>query len=93
MYLLIVYDIPCDRRRLAIDKILSSYGVRVNLSVFEVTLKTRSHGDRLREKLLEAMKAEDDSIRIYPLDKTTVVKAEELGSRRAPFVQESGYVF
>ena len=93
MYLLIVYDITCDKRRLAIDKALSSYGVRVNLSVFEVVLKSAVHHKNLRSRLLEIMDDEDDSIRIYPLDKITVMKAEELGRRRAPFVKESGYVF
>lgn len=93
MYLLIVYDIPCDKRRLAIDKTLSAYGVRVNFSVFEVTLKTKVHHSILRDKLLNFMDVEDDSIRIYPLDKTTVLKAEELGKRRSPFAKEGGYVF
>ena len=93
MFLLIVYDIPDDRRRLAIDKILSSYGVRVNLSVFEITPKTKAHLMILKEKLLATIDMEEDSIRIYPMDKKSVAGAEELGKRRQPFVQENGYVF
>ena len=93
MFLLVVYDIPDNRRRLAIDKILSSYGVRVNFSVFEVTAKTKTHMMILREKLLTTIDIEEDSVRIYPMDKKTAAEAEELGKRRQPFVQESGYVF
>ncbi len=93
MYLLIVYDISDDKRRLMIDKILSAYGARVNLSVFEVTVKSNPQYYQLHARLLEAMKEKKDSIRIYPLDKNTVSKAEELGKRRAPFEGGSGYVF
>ena len=92
-YLLIVYDIPDNRRRLLIDKILSAYGVRVNLSVFEVIPKKRSDINALYQSLIDAMDSEEDSIRIYPMDKKSIADAQELGGRRAPFVQGDAYVF
>ena len=93
MFYLIVYDIPDDKRRLQIDKVLSAYGVRVNLSVFELILKNDTEYKKMVLTLKEMMKYADDSVRIYPLDKITVVKSEELGKRRQPFVLEAGYVF
>ena len=93
MYLLIVYDIPEDKRRLKIDKALSAYGVRVNLSVFEVTVKSEAKYKLLVDSLNTLMNMQEDSIRIYPLNKLTVLNALELGERRQPFIKESGYVF
>lgn len=92
MFLLIVYDITDDRRRLKVDKTLSSYGVRVNYSVFEVVLTSQTSLLLLRDALVNIIEIKKDSLRIYHLGKKELVKAEELGERTMPFVQKSGYV-
>lgn len=92
MYLLIVYDIREDKRRIKIDKALSAYGFRVNYSVFEVHLKSEAKLMALKEQLVELMDIKVDSVRLYHFDKHTVVKAQELGDGPEPFVQESGFV-
>ena len=93
MYLLIVYDIRDDKRRLKVDKELSSFGERVNFSVFEVTLKSEAKYRKLKETLKSFIDVKVDSIRVYSFDQSTVAKALELGTGREPFVKESGFVF
>jgi len=63
MFLLIPYDISDDKRRREVDKILSSYGKRVNYSVFEVEVNASKF--RKLVKALEAITIEQDHVRIY----------------------------
>ena len=65
---LIIYDIETDKIRTKVVHILESYGIRVQKSAFEC---------HLNDKKLVALKnqlkkvaTEDDSIRIYRIDKT-----------------------
>jgi CRISPR-associated protein Cas2 len=91
MYLLITYDISNDKRRNKIDKLLSSYGHRVNYSVFELEVKSHLY-KKIKTKLTELI-GKYDSIRIYKLDKTALQRAIELGENRSdPFELESSYV-
>ena len=91
MYLLITYDISSNKRRNKIDKLLSSYGDRVNYSVFE--LKVKKHDmKKLIPKLKELM-GKDDSIRIYRLTYETIQSALELNkNRNRPFESDISYV-
>lgn len=93
MFLIVVYDITDDKRRSKIDKTLGSYGIRVNLSVFEVKLKNKTKLTTLVTQIESIIDKKEDSVRIYFLDKASAKKSIELGSRSAPFTQESGYVF
>ncbi len=66
----IAYDIPNDKRRRKIAKLLEGYGQRVQFSVFEARLtpkQLQQLGDRLRRRL----KLNEDHIRIYPLSRHT----------------------
>lgn len=91
MYLLITYDISSDKRRNKIDKLLSSYGHRVNYSVFELDVKSHIH-NTIKTKLTQLI-GKYDSIRIYRLDKTALENAVELGANRQnPFELDVSYV-
>lgn len=91
MYLLITYDIVSDKRRRKIDKILSSYGYRVNYSVFELEINAATFR-KLRQELTELMQ-ERDSVRCYNHTKETIEKSIELNPRLAhPFSKEEAYV-
>ena len=61
----ISYDIPDDKRRLKIAKILLDYGLRVQYSVFEAELDGNAL-DRLRERIKAQVELAEDSVRIYP---------------------------
>ncbi len=87
----ITYDITSNKKRRKIDKLLSSYGDRVNFSVFEVECK-KSEFEPLQEKLKSYMD-KTDSVRIYLIDKTTLKTALELNPKREhPFEREVMYV-
>jgi CRISPR-associated protein Cas2 len=66
VFYVISYDVPDDRRRTKIAKLLEGYGERVQKSVFEAHLDERGYAD-LRKRLARLMKAEEDNVRFYRL--------------------------
>ena len=91
MFLIIAYDISDDKRRRKIEKEIVSYGIRVNYSVFELCI-SKAELLLLEDMLLGIIEHKEDSIRLYPIDKASILKAKELGDRGEPFTLESGYV-
>jgi CRISPR-associated protein Cas2 len=77
----IAYDIADDRRRDDVATLLSGYGPRVQLSVFECELRSAREAARLRVKLRELIEPAEDQIRLYPLDEKTVRGLVVLGAR------------
>jgi CRISPR-associated protein Cas2 len=61
----ISYDIPDDKRRLKIAKILLDYGPRVQYSVFEAHLDGQAL-DQLRKRIKAEVEPAEDNVRIYP---------------------------
>ncbi len=78
MLILVSYDIPDDRRRTKIASLLKDFGERVQYSVFEC-LVNEAALDRLRQRLVAKVVAEDDSVRIYRLCADCRGKVEILG--------------
>ena len=74
----IAYDIPDDKRRTKIHKILLGYGKWTQYSLFECFL-TRKELVLLRSKLTEQLVAKEDSVRFYPLCANCVSKVETVG--------------
>ncbi len=74
----IAYDIPDDRRRGKIHKILSGFGKWTQYSLFECFL-TRKQLVLLRSKLAEHLEADKDSVRFYPLCASCLDKVETVG--------------
>lgn len=66
MFYLVSYDIPDDRRRTKLAKVLKDFGDRVHYSVFECLLDNL-HFDRLLARIEDLVDEENDSVRIYPL--------------------------
>ena len=68
MFYIISYDIPNDKRRQKIAKILLNFGDRVQYSVFEAILS-----DGLLKKMVSSLtrvsRDKEDSIRIYQVCK------------------------
>lgn len=79
MFYIISYDIPDDKRRQKIAKILLNFGDRVQYSVFEAIL-----GDELFKKMFSSLtrviRSEEDSIRIYQLCKECKKAIKILGT-------------
>ncbi len=78
MLYIISYDIPDDRRRARTAKLLESYGVRVQKSVFEVDLDERGYRD-LRKRLNRLIKADEDNVRFYKLCANCRTEVETIG--------------
>jgi CRISPR-associated protein Cas2 len=62
----VAYDIPADKRRTKVHRVLSGYGQWTQYSLFECWL-TRRQFIELRAKLARHLDAATDSVRFYPL--------------------------
>ena len=75
----IAYDIPDDKRRKKVHKILLGYGKWTQYSLLECYL-TRRDLILLHAKLEEHLIAKEDSVRFYPLCAGCVSKVETVGA-------------
>jgi len=76
-YVIIAYDIENDKKRRTVVKLLQSWGMRVNKSVFECFLSD-TELKKLKEKLKKIQKG-DDSILVYPICVDCIDKIERYG--------------
>lgn len=60
------YDVPDDRRRNRLARLLQGYGERVQYSVFECMLDDDQHA-ALRRRMERLVNAQEDSVRFYRL--------------------------
>lgn len=88
MFWIVSYDIPNDKRRGKVAKILEGYGRRAQYSVFECEIN-----DEQREKLERALKreidADEDDIRFYPMNRADLKRVRLLG--RAELYRARGW--
>ncbi|HEU5014793.1 MAG TPA: CRISPR-associated endonuclease Cas2 [Roseiflexaceae bacterium] len=76
---IIAYDIPHDKRRTKVHRVLCGYGAWTQYSLFECWL-TRRQLLELRAKLSKHLDATCDSVRFYPLCKGCSGRVETVGS-------------
>ena len=74
----IAYDIPNDRRRARVHKILSGFGTWTQYSLFECFL-SKKELILLKAKLAKHLDDTQDSVRFYPLCLNCVQKVETVG--------------
>ncbi|MGI0488922.1 CRISPR-associated endonuclease Cas2 [Pantanalinema rosaneae CENA516] len=79
MLVVIVYDIPDDKRRLKLSNFLEGYGRRVQYSVFECFLSL-DEMRQLFQQIQRRVKPEEDSIRFYWLSQEAVSRVLVIGS-------------
>lgn len=77
-YIVVAYDITDDDRRNKISDILSSYGERVNKSVFECFLREKDI-DSLKRKIEKQIKKNEDIVLYYYLCRDCLEKIERIG--------------
>jgi len=80
--LLVCYDIADDNRRDDVSMLLSTCGARVQLSVFECTIRTKKDIRTLRAALRRAIDDDEDQVRIYPIERSALDERVILGRRR-----------
>ena len=78
MYFVVSYDVPEDKRRTKIHKVLKSYGQWVQYSVFECSL-TETQYAKLRSRLAKVIKPEEDSILFFSLCACCQRKIDRIG--------------
>lgn len=74
----ISYDVPNNKRRRQIAKILEGHGQRVQYSVFECDLDETKTA-RLELQLLREIDEKEDDIRFYPLNRADIERVRMLG--------------
>src|SRR5258708_33002665 len=78
MCYIIAYDIPDDRRRTKVHKVLTGFGTWTQYSLFECFL-TRKELVLLKSKLAKHIEDSQDSVRFYPLCAACLEKVETVG--------------
>ncbi|PSB21778.1 CRISPR-associated endonuclease Cas2 [filamentous cyanobacterium CCP1] len=79
MLVLIVYDIPDDKRRQKLATFLEGYGRRVQLSVFECFISLPEM-KKLHDKVKRQVKPTEDNVRFYWIAADCLPKALTIGS-------------
>ena len=64
LYILIIYDIVDNKRRIRFAKKMSGYGFRVQKSAFEAMIPENLYRDLLRE-IPMLIDAQEDNVRVY----------------------------
>ena len=87
MMVLICYDVstldPAGQRRLRrVAKVCKDYGQRAQLSVFECEVDP-AQWVNLRQKLLDEVKLEEDSLKFYFLGANWRKRVEQLGIKKS----------
>ncbi|WP_433678303.1 CRISPR-associated endonuclease Cas2 [Nocardia sp. CA-119907] len=81
MIVVVTYDIVDDQRREDVAMLLSGYGPRVQLSVFECECRTVDELRDLRAKLRERIDPLEDQVRLYPTNTKTFAERYIIGAR------------
>lgn len=91
MFILVSYDIPDNKRRTKLAKILEDYGERVQYSVFECDLTAKQQAKLLKE-MEGVMVVQEDSIRVYRLCVGCVKEIKALGQAKPPAEEPTVYI-
>lgn len=79
MLVLIVYDIPDDKRRLKLANFLEGYGRRVQYSVFECFISL-DEMRQLHQAVKKRVKTTEDNVRFYWIAQEAVSRILTIGS-------------
>ncbi|KAF3887643.1 MULTISPECIES: CRISPR-associated endonuclease Cas2 [Nostocales] len=78
MLVVVVYDIPNDKRRTKLSNFLEGYGRRVQFSVFECFLSL-DEMRQLYEKVKKLVKPVEDNVRFYWISQEAVERVLTIG--------------
>jgi len=79
--LLVCYDITDDGRREDVAALLSGYGPRVQLSVFECEVRSTEELRELRAEIRTRIDVLEDQVRLYPTTTQTFAERYIIGAR------------
>ncbi len=75
MFYVVAYDLPDNKRRNRVFRLMKGYGVHTQYSVFECELDNKEFTVMIR-KLEKTIDRSEDNIKIYQLCKNCVEKVE-----------------
>ncbi|MGH3907971.1 MAG: CRISPR-associated endonuclease Cas2 [Pseudonocardiaceae bacterium] len=81
MIVIVCYDITDDGRREDIAALLSGYGPRVQLSVFECEVRSQDELRALRAEIRRRIDTLEDQVRLYPTTTQTFTDRYIIGAR------------
>ncbi len=81
MLVLVVYDIPDDRRRYKLSKFLEGQGRRVQKSVFECFMDLEEMR-RLLPKVERLVEPKEDNVRFYWMNESAMKHILTIGSQK-----------
>jgi CRISPR-associated protein Cas2 len=79
MLVLVVYDVPDDKRRNKLAIFLEGYGRRVQYSVFECFLSL-AEMRKLHQQVAKRVNPKEDNVRFYWMTKDTLSQTLTIGS-------------
>ena len=79
MLVLVVYDIPNNKRRTKLSKFLEGYGRRTQLSVFECFLNL-DEMRQLHQLVADRVNSAEDNVRFYWISAEAVSRVLTIGS-------------
>lgn len=97
MFLVVTYDVATaderagHRRLRRVAKVCTSYGIRVQKSVFEMQVGQKEWVE-LRTRLLQEIDPAQDSLRVYFIDQSTKDRIEHYGVTKPVNVVEDPLV-
>ncbi len=79
MFVVVSYDIPSNRTRRKLHKLLSGYGEWTQYSIFECIVSEKLYSE-LKKKIVKLVDSEIDSVRCYALCAPCKEKIEIIGN-------------
>ncbi|NJM99540.1 MAG: CRISPR-associated endonuclease Cas2 [Phormidesmis sp. RL_2_1] len=79
MLVVVVYDVPDDKRRTKLATFLEGYGRRVQYSVFECFLSL-AEMRKLHQQVAKRVKAAEDNVRFYWISEEALTQVLTIGS-------------
>jgi CRISPR-associated protein Cas2 len=84
MLVLVVYDIPNNKRRTKLAKFLEGYGRRIQLSVFECFMDL-AEMRQFYQLVSKRVKPEEDNVRFYWISTEAMTRVLTIGSVKPQF--------
>jgi CRISPR-associated protein Cas2 len=92
MNMIVAYDIANERRLARIARIIGDYGVRVQKSIFEVTV-THEIFDEMKSRVEDVIVHEEDGVKYYPLCDKCSETMEIIGQGSFTDPDEEYYIY
>ncbi len=83
----VIYDIKNNKNRVRLARLLFEYGIRTQLSVFEVEVKEKEYR-RFMKLIGRKIKSNGDKIYIYPLDDKSLKRVKRLGDWKNSIISD-----